>query len=210
MALLEGEEDESNRLVDLYRARSVCHLLVEDREATTADLDRALAVAQESGQQQLVLQVRIQRQLLQDEASVDSLDSLRQKAQQLGNLPAISDVQLQQAVAALQNSRFQQALELAQSARNAARDTDDLYSPVRYLSASLIMAEAHELMGDRPGVLADLLTCRTYLSHRLGQEVGKQMDTILDALSQRWGKTAMAEAVTAYQKRAQEEGPFPI
>ena len=81
---------------------------------------------------------------------------------------------------------------------------------MRYLMGSLLMAEASERLGDRPGVLAALLTCKVYLETHLGTEVGQQINAILDGLEQRWGQEGMVEAVRRYRERAEEEGPYEV
>ena len=195
--------------IDLYRARAVCCLLAEDVGAATADFEEALALAA-GDYPQLAVEIRLQRQLLAEGTDAQALAALQQQAQQVGHLPVVGDVRLQRAAQALADGRFPAARQLAQKARHAARDGDDLTAPLRYLHASLLLAEAHEMEGDRPAVLAALLTCRTFLSHRLGDDVGAQIDHILDALAQRWGRQATADAIAAYRRQAQEEGPFSV
>ncbi len=212
--LEEGGADEPERTIELYQMRSSCHLLLGDLDAALADLDTALDLAQQSEDSALALQIRVQQYTLQSllagGTSSEQLAALLQEAQQAGNLQATADIRLQQAAKSFWAGQYRQALEQAQAARQAAREADDLTKFMRYLSASLLMAEAQERLEDRPGVLATLLTCKVYLETHLGPEVGRAMSMVLDALEQRWGREGLAEAVRIYQQRAQEQGPYQV
>jgi hypothetical protein len=195
--------------VDLILLRAALHLQQNDLDAARTDLDKALAVAEASGDESLILAVRLQRDPLSDEATAESLADLLQQARRHGDSLQLNDVQLQQAALALQEERSQAAVEHATAARVAARDQAMPDSPLRYLLASLILADAHEQMDDRVRVLAALLTCKVYLEHTLGPVVGKQINQLLDALALRWGREGLETAVQAYQKHVAEHGPFP-
>lgn len=195
--------------VDLILLRAALHLQRGDLEAARADLDEALAVAQASGDASLILAVRLQQEPLSEEATAESLADLLQQARRHGDNLQLNDVQLQQAALALQEGRAQAAAEHAAAARAAARDQALADSPLRYLLASLILADAHEQMDDRVRVLAALLTCKVYLEHTLGAIVGKQINQLLDALALRWGRQGLETAVQAYQAHVAEHGPFP-
>jgi tetratricopeptide (TPR) repeat protein len=210
--LEDGEASEPEQTTELYQMRSSCHLLLGDLDSALTDLDAALDLAQQSEDSALALQIRVQQYTLQslrsEGTTSERLAALLQEAQRAGNLQVVGDIQLQQAAQSLLAGQYHQALEQAQTARQAARESDDLTRFVRYLSASLLMAEAQEQLEDRPGVLATLLTCKVYLETHLGPEVGRYMNMLLDTLEQRWGREGLAEAVRIYQQRAQEQGPY--
>jgi tetratricopeptide (TPR) repeat protein len=210
--LEDGETSEPERTIELYQMRSSCHLLLGDLDAALNDLDTALDLVQGSENSALALQIRLQQHTLQSlqtgSAIPEQLAALLHEAQQAGNLPVAADIQLQQAAQSFWAGQYRQALAQAQAARQAARESSDLTKFVRYLSASLLMAEAQEQLEDRPGVLATLLTCKVYLETHLGPEVGRHMNMLLDTLEQRWGPEGLAEAVRIYQQRAQEQGPY--
>ena len=212
-----GEQDRDEQAsadltIELLRLRSRCHVLQRDPEAAIADLDAALALA---GQREaLALPIRVERHTVQkyiaEGATPEQLADLLHDAYRQDNIQVIGDVRLQQAAEALGDGDYRQALALAQDARHAARDAGDLNRFVRYLLASLVMAEAHEELGDRPAVLAALLTCKVYLETHLGPEVGRHVDLLLDTLEQRWGRGALVEAVHEYRRRVEEHGPYTM
>lgn len=195
--------------VDLTLLRAALHLQQGDLDAARADLDEALAFAEASGDESLILAVRLQRDPLSGDATAESLAELLQQARRQGNLLQLNDVQLQQAALALQEGQPQAAERHAAAARTTAREQALPDSPLRYLLASLILADAHEQMDDRVRVLAALLTCKVYLEHTLGPAVGKQINRLLDALALRWGREGLETAVRAYQAHVAEHGPFP-
>jgi tetratricopeptide (TPR) repeat protein len=210
----EKEQASADLIIDLLRLRSRCHVLKKDPAAALADLDAALALASAQRRESLALHIRVERRTVQkyiaEGATPEELADLLRDAYQAGNIQVIGDVQLQQAAEALGDSNYRQALKLSQDARQAARDAEDLNRFVRYLLASLVMAEAQEGLDDRPAVLAALLTCKVYLETHLGPEVGRHVDLLLDTLEERWGRGALAEAVQAYRRRVKEYGPYQV
>lgn len=211
----EQDRDEqagADLIIDLLRLRSRCFVLQKDPDAALADLNAALALA---GQREsLALHIRVERRTVQkyiaEGATPEQLADLLRDAYRQGDIQVIGDVRLQQAAEALGDGDYRQALALAQEARQAARDAGDLNRFVRYLLASLVMAETQEGLGDRPAVLAALLTCKVYLETHLGPAVGRHVDLLLDTLEERWGRAALAEAVREYRRRVEEHGPYQV
>jgi tetratricopeptide (TPR) repeat protein len=206
------EQASADLIINLLRLRSRCHVLQKDPDAALADLNAALALA---GQREaLALPIRVERRTVQkyiaEGATPEQLADLLRDAYRQGDIQVIGDVQLQQAAEALGDDNYRQALALAQEARQAARDAGDLNRFVRYLLASLVIAEAQEGLGDRPAVLAALLTCKVYLETHLGPAVGRHVDLLLDTLEERWGRGALAEAVREYRRRVEEHGPYQV
>ncbi len=210
----EKEQASADLIIDLLRLRSRCHVLKKDPAAALADLDAALALASAQRRESLALHTRVERRTVQkfiaEGATPEVQADILRDAYQAGNIQVIGDVQLQQAAEALGDGDDRQALELAQEARQTARDAEDLNRFVRYLFASLVMAEAQEGLGDRPAVLAALLTCKVYLETHLGSEVGRHVDLLLDRLEERWGRDALVEAVHEYRRRVEEHGPYQV
>ncbi len=198
-------------LIELYRTRANTHLLGERFDQALADLKSALVIAQRSGDDKLVLQVQVELTVLQSlqtgDYAPDLFSTFLQQAQQMGNLPLTSDLQIQQAASALQSGNYKKALRKADAARQAALQADDLARYLRYLIACLVIAAARENLRDRPGVLAILMTCKKTLEQHLGREVGQMMNQVLDALAIRWGKEGLTEALRVYRERVQEQGP---
>ncbi len=211
---IQDEQADTDLIIDLLRLRSRCHVLKKDPAAALADLDAALALASAQRREPLALHIRVERRTVQkfiaEGATPEELADILRDAYQAGNIQVIGDVQLQQAAEALGDGDDRQALKLAQEARQTARDAEDLNRFVRYLFASLVMAEAQEGLGDRPAVLAALLTCKVYLETHLGSEVGRHVDLLLDRLEERWGRDALVEAVHEYRRRVEEHGPYQV
>ncbi len=209
-----GPGDAPEPAIALYRLRADCHSIRGDLDATMADLDAALNLAQQSGSATLALQVRVERHSLQrlrsNGTSPEQLADLLRQARQIGDSQIADDVRLQQAVEFFQAGQCRQAFEQALAVRQAARDAADPKRHVRYLMASLHMADAQEGLGDRAEVLAALLTCKVYLEGHLGPAVGRQMNELLDTLKQRWGQNGLAQAVRIYRQRVQEQGPYHV
>lgn len=213
----EQDRDEqagADLIIDLLRLRSRCHVLQKDPDAALADLNAALALASAQRRESLALHIRVERRTVQkyiaEGATPEQLADLLRDAYRQGDIQVIGDVRLQQAAEALGDGDYRQALALAQEARQAARDAGDLNRFVRYLLASLVIAEAQEGLGDRPAVLAALLTCKVYLETHLGPAVGRHVDLLLDTLEERWGRGALAEAVREYRRRVEEHGPYQV
>jgi hypothetical protein len=213
LALLEDESD-SALTIELHRLRARCHLFQRDPDAALIDLDAALDLAQQSENTALALEIRAEqvtiRGLAFENVMPDVLAALLREAQQGGKFQVIADIQLQGAARSLQAGEYRQALEQAQAARQAARDADDIARPLRYLMASLLMADAQEKLGDRAEALAALLTCKVYLETHLGPQAGAQMNALLDTLEQRWGRDGLAKAIRLYKQRVQERGPYQV
>ena len=88
------------------------------------------------------------------------------------------------------------AIEAAERARVEALEHGN--AP-RYLAACLLLAEAHEALDDRKGVLAVLLTCKATLQEERGEDAAQPARDALDALKNRWGSDAVTEALEAYR-----------
>ena len=117
---------------------------------------------------------------------------------------------LQRAQLSLADEDWDMAVEAAEAARGAARDSAEFASPIRYLIGTLLLADAYEQTNDDMNVLRSWLTCRTYLTNTMGSSVGKGIDTVLDILSQRWGRPRMSKAILRYQHHVAQHGKFEV
>ena len=207
-AVLLSPNEQPAQLINLYQQQAILLWAVGEAAKAQAALDKAQAVASQQNDESAKLVIETQKIALQETADSDTLAKLFNAAQRNQQPDLLSDIQLQQATAALDAGHFEEARRTATAARNAARDTDDFFSPVRYLAASVVMADVAQQQGDDAAVLAAWLTCRTYLQHALGPDLGQQIDRILNTLQQTWGQRRMAAAVAEYRRRAAEEGPY--
>ena len=203
-------------LIAVYGSRAQLHMLQalmvpqeglseEGVRLALADLDEALRIAQKSGDSQTTLEIRAQRRAIQgslgDEAQMEDLPSLLQVSLDMGKLDTLGNIYLQSAQEFIQQGQFEQAIDAAQAARQAALESDDLGRYIRYLMACLFIASAREALDDRPGVIAVLLTCKKTLESDLGKEVGQQANHLLDSLADRWGREGLMEALNAYRQQ---------
>lgn len=203
----------AGQIIDLLLLRSNYQLcqtnFIEARQA----LDRAADLAEQAGQANLKLTISAQQHLLEsflaDSASTQenlaALERLQQEALRLGNFKVAGDVELQQANAALLAGDFVAAKQHAHTVRRLATESDDLGRFVRYLAATLVLANAHDALGERKEVLYALLTAKVYLEKNLSKLVGQQINLILDAYKQRWGEQVMNQTIREYQAWMQSQ-----
>ena len=173
-----------------------------------ADLAQAVDLARALGDAELVLGARVELRVLASAmpgtgagAPPEPLAALRAEADALGAQGVLGSVALEQAAAALRADRPRDALAHAETARQAALDGPD---PVRYLLACMLIAEARDALGDRPGVIAILLTCKKSLERILGKDAGQPVTLVLGSLERRWGRDGVEEALQAYRARVQQ------
>jgi len=211
-ATLEHFEEVDNPalVVAAYRSRAQFRLLQtnlvgEGVQLALADLEAAIRIAAENEDRQTVASLQNQRQTLQNYAAgggnLEQLSTLLQEAVKAGNLDATTDIRLQQAQMLAGKGRYKQALEMAEAARQDALHGQDLGRYIRYLMACIIIAGIRDATNDRPGVIAILLTCKKTLENDLGQEVGQQINRLLDSLAERWGRDGLREALQTYRER---------
>lgn len=205
--------DDIEKMIEFYRLGSNCYTLLGNIDKAVENLTEALVKAEEAGAADAALKVRLDREAIQGmvrrEVNPEAMADILAEAERLGNLEVAGDIQMQQATVAFQEGRHEEAYELLLAARNAARDSGDLQRFNRYMMTTMMMVMVKEAMDDRPGVLSALLTCKVYLGAHLGEEVGSQINQILDGLETRWGKAGMADAVRMYQEQAKENPPQP-
>lgn len=129
----------------------------------------------------------------------EPLDALVAEAQALGLPTLAGQARLQLAAEQLREGDAATAAATAELARQQALEK---VQPILYLMACITLAEARETLGDRPGVIEILLTCKQTLQEHLGRDAAAPVLKLLDAAEQRWGEQAMQEALVVYRKRA--------
>lgn len=201
------EEQQAPQVIELLTLRANYQVCLKNIDQALEDLDTAIELAGRTDHVEMGLTVRAQRQILQsvlEGGSTEALDAIRREAARAGQFDIAGDLQLQQANEALLAGRYEQAAHLAETVRRAAQQAKDLGRFVRYLAASVALAGAQESLNNRREVLYALLSCKAYLETHLGQAVGQEINQILDAYKERWGKQAMAGAIRDYQAWMQE------
>lgn len=116
------------------------------------------------------------------------------------------DKPLAQAMGAYQRGKWGKVVKFAAAARQSARASEEPMALVRYVMASMLLADAQDKQGHRVSVLVALLTCRARLASELGEEAGQSIDRVLDSLAERWGQDGLAQAVAGYQAYVAENG----
>jgi tetratricopeptide (TPR) repeat protein len=200
--------------IDFYRFRAGCHAMTFNFQAALTDLEQALALVQQVGDEELLRAV---------EQQYEAADHLAQGewSPELGlfiwpDLPGqpapslLADKDLLKALQLMQNGRFRPAFRFAQQALDNARHAPDLYRTIRYLLASIILAQLHDQRDERVEVLIVLLRCKVFLEMGLGTAVQSTMDQFLEAMTGRWGENGRREAIRAYQDHVARHGPIQV
>lgn len=191
-------------LAQALRARAMFEQGAGQFDAALVSYDAAVDAATQAAAPLPLLQLRLERRVLRDvlNREAEPFSALLDEIETLGDPGLLNDVQLEQATAAVRAGRPRDALAHAQQARHAALQAGD---PLRYLLACLVIAEVRDQNGDRPGVLAILLTAKNSLEQLLGPEAGQPIVMILDSLGQRWGKAELHTALQVYRAQMKQQ-----
>ncbi len=170
------------------------------REGALRDMGRAVALAELQDDLRRSVELRVMRRILRDFVWEEGapISALHGELEMDHDADPFADESIGQSMLALQAGMSETGARHATSARDAALESAD---PLRYLLASLLLAEAAELAGDQPGALAALLSCKATLEKSQGKKAGQPLRLVLDALRERWGDAAMADAIQAYSER---------
>lgn len=125
------------------------------------------------------------------------------------------DRSLGEAIIAYNDSNWDVVVKSTAQSRQFSReamltDPENAQPLVRYLLASMLLSDAQDKLGNRVSVLVALLTCRSVLAKRMGEEAGQAIDRVLDSMATRWGADGMAEAVAGYQTYIREHGTLTV
>lgn len=170
------------------------------REGALRDMGRAVALAELQDDLRRSVELRLMRRILRDFVWEEGapISALHGELEMDHDADPFADESIGQAMSALQAGMSETGARHATAARDAALESAD---PLRYMLASLLLAEAAELSGDQPQALAALLSCKATLEKSQGKKAGQPIRLVLDALRQRWGDAAMADAIQAYSER---------
>lgn len=121
------------------------------------------------------------------------------------------DASLGEAILAYNDSSWELVVQSTARSRQSSReamlaDEEDQQPLLRYLLASMLLADAQDKLGNRVSVLVALLTCRAVMIRRMGEVAGQSIDRVLDSMATRWGADGMTAAVAGYQAYVQENG----
>lgn len=199
---------------DLYRLRAIANLYAMHLPEGAADMAHAAALAGQQGEVALAAQLTAQARAMQDLATgqldVPAVGALLAASAALPDGDGLLDDNLQKGVASLQHGRVPQGLAHAEAALHAARNAADLQRHVRYLLASLLIAQAHASQDNRVGVLIALLRVKVYLETNVGRVASAQVEAILDGFAKQWGAEGTAQAIHNYQAYVSQHGPIPL
>ncbi len=191
-------------VVEILRLRAV-YLQTQGRfSRAVADLDRAVELAQaaEEPDLHLLMQLRLERRVLSDLTAGripgESFEALRRDAEEVGAADVAADVSLQVAGERLRAGDAAAAVAEAESAKRHALESDDVY---RYTLACLLLAEAHERLGDLAAVLGVLLGCKLTLESQVSVEAGQAVKGVLQSLEVRWGAETIRNALAEHRRR---------
>lgn len=169
---------------------------------------RALAAAQKSGDPGRILRGRMDKRAQQAFAShpgdMESLDAIAADAHEQGSFDLSGQAELQRGAELMRQGDADEAAMSGEKARQLALET---HQPVLYVMACLLISETREAKGDRPGVLAILLTCKQTMEQSFGKEAGQPVVQVLDSLEERWGAEGLQAALVEYRKRMARRMP---
>lgn len=192
--------------IELLRGRANLYWLSENHTAARADLQRAVELAREVGDEGVVVAVEWEldrvgagAQGSRGAGERDRLGEMLGRAMGAGVWGVSSDIALEQAVTFYGVGEWGKAEEAAELARQQALASTDMVRYVRYLCACLVRAMALEQVGKDAAVLDTLLTCKNTLQRHLGDEIGVAMKELLDSLLPRWGEERFRVALATYR-----------
>lgn len=208
------ESREPELAVQIYRSRATLYWAALALDSARADLDSALALASLMGRAdggRLRREIEAEQTMLRAfqrpdatlEDQMDALARLGRRGQTSGPATA-AEAALRRAQAAARRQNFAAVAARAEEACAEALRSTDTLRIVHYLAACVLLAGARSRLGDRPGALASLLTCKGTLERELGKEAGQQIIPILNALVEPWGQAGLQEALTTYRARLHE------
>lgn len=186
--MLATQSDNKLVVVELRCLQAHCHWLATRPEQSLACLDEAIAQAEGDVANRLKSYRQLLSLLQTRELNLPAYIALVQQLQPMLATFTRPDEQLGGAAAALGNNQLEQAIELAGQAQQTAAQANDLLRFVRYLLATLILAEAYYRLDDRPAVEATLLSGREFFQQWLGATMNGPLDQLLASLRQRWAE----------------------
>ncbi len=111
----------------------------------------------------------------------------------------VLDESLMEGIRAYNEERWGDVVRETAVSRQNARDDEDEMGVLRYVIASLLMADAQDKQGNRVSVLMALLTCRAVLMEELGEAAAVAVDNVLNSLAERWGQDGLQTALAGYE-----------
>lgn len=170
--------------------------------------ERSLDAAKKSGDAGRILRGRMDKRAQQAFAAapgpMESLDTIAADAKAHGAFDLAGQAELQRGAELMRSGDADGALLAAETARALALET---HQPVVYVMACILVSETCEAKGDRPGVLAILLTCKQTMEQNFGKDAGRPVVQVLDSLEERWGAEGLQTALVAYRRRIKRRMP---
>lgn len=214
MATAAADQGDVPRVLEALRLRAfVFQIQGRPRDAWTC-LSRALHIARETGETALVLEMRLDLNMLTEhplaEAFVESeaaaaehgdLDQLLADARAQGRPGMVAYALLARGSRAAELGAHARALPDAEAARQAALQAVD---PTVYLMACLLIAECQEALGDRLSAMTILFTCQASLGDLLGEEARVPVLHVIDSLEEKWGEETFQRTLSAYRAQFEE------
>jgi len=122
----------------------------------------------------------------------------------------ILDEALIDAIRAYSDEEWADVVNFAAESRQYAREDEDELAILRYVIASLLLADAQDKQNNRVSVLVALLTCRAVLMEEMGEEAAISVDNVLNSLGERWGDDGLKTAVSGYEDYVAENGRLEV
>ena len=182
--------------VQALRLRASFSLMQFDLDASSAGLEKALALAKKDRNVRLEQEIELELAVVglffspeeQFQNPEELFGDLIKRAAATGNRDLYGSAQLFHAVAHIQRGKFESALRHAEEARQEALSAPDIQRYIRYFLACILISNARELLDDKPGALKILLTCQRTMSNELSETSAQAMEPFFDFLRLRWGE----------------------
>lgn len=138
-------------------------------------------------------------QLERGDISIELLSHLMTATIKSGRREITSYHYLHSALTAAITRDYPAALKFAEKSLEQCRSDQMADGFIRYLLASLVLAEIHEAEKNRLSVLKVILRCKAYLENNFNNSVGIEfVKQYLNSLHERWGKSELKDVVEKY------------
>lgn len=205
------EATQPEKFVEALRLRAGVGTFVLLFDQADRDLMSALELAQQAGLQaeaaEIICQQDALRVFAKGELTADELGELLKIGSRFSDIQTEIEPNLQKALVMLKQKKFAPAQKLAQNSLRGARQEASTSGYVRYLCASVVLAEIHAAADEKVDVLKVLLRCKVYIEQAFTPAAGLFLDSYLNSFQGRWGSDVLQQAIGQYQSWVAENGP---
>jgi tetratricopeptide (TPR) repeat protein len=184
----------------LVRKRAAAHVARGAIDLASSDFEEAIRLLESGGDLAGAEFVRVERaRMLAENGRLEQAQAILDSIDASGDAHLRAELQVLQSKLARSAARFQKAIELAISAREAALEA---VAPVSYFAAASELAQSFDALGDLKNSYGALATAWATLGDLLGARAARTwVEPLLVAYKVKWGDDAFARAKGAYEER---------